>query len=176
MINRICTRLDNLYIGLFWLFFFIVTHRYEYLTCSFCFIFCIYFFCFSCGHSLFLWKWVQLASLKQPSFMSFQASLNDVIALIIYSGIWRHFWKMNKLLCLHFLRKLWKPLKETKRETIRNNRASLNIALIASGHDSLQRFWNSLWILLPEFITVKVMWSNTVEVNVLGVIWQKCTL
>lgn len=63
-----------------------------------------------------------------------------------------------------------------KRETIRNNRASFNIAVIASGHDSLQRLWNSLWILLPEFITVKVMQSNTVEVNVLGAIWQKCTL
>lgn len=52
-----------------------------------------YFFCFSCGHFLFLWKWVQLLSLKQPSFMSSQASLKDAIALIIYSGIWRHFWK-----------------------------------------------------------------------------------
>lgn len=43
-------------------------------------------------------------------------------------------------------------------------------AVIASGHDSLQRLWNSLWILLPDFIIVKVMQSatHTVELNVLG--------
>lgn len=60
-------------------------------------------------------------------------------------------------------------------ETIRNNRASFNIAVIASGHDSLQRLWNSLWILLPEFIIVKAMQSATVivQLNVLGAIWQK---
>lgn len=51
-------------------------------------------------------------------------------------------------------------------------------AVIASGHDSLQRLWNSLWILLPEFIIVKVMQSatDTVELDVLGAICQKCTL
>lgn len=63
-------------------------------------------------------------------------------------------------------------------ETIRNNWASFNIAVIASGHDSLQRLWNSLWIFLPEFIIVKAMQSATVivQLNVLGDIWQKCTL
>lgn len=51
-------------------------------------------------------------------------------------------------------------------------------AVIASGHDSLQRLWNSLWILLPEFIIVKVMQSatDTVELDVLRAICQKCTL
>lgn len=63
-------------------------------------------------------------------------------------------------------------------ETIRNNSASFNIAVIASGHDSLQSLWNSLWILLPEFIIVKAMQSATVivQLNVLGAIWQKYTL
>lgn len=76
------------------------------------------------------------------------------------------------------LGKFFKPLKEMNWETIRNNRASFNIVVITSGHDSLQKLWNSLWILLPEFIILKAMHSATVtvQVNVLGVTWQKGTL
>lgn len=49
-------------------------------------------------------------------------------------------------------------------ETIMNNRASFNIAVIIAGRDSPQRLWNSLWILLPEFIILKAMHSATVIV------------
>lgn len=71
------------------------------------------------------------------------------------------------------LGKLLKLLKEMNWETIRNHGASFNIVVITSGHDSPQRLWNSLWILLPEFIILKAMCSATVivQVNVLGAIW-----